>query len=393
MRLWIDGGSLHATRRCLKRVAKAEDATHQLHLATQLAFADKLVVGAFGGGEYQSNSEDVRRMLISLGYEPECIEIVQSTKNELHAIYKAAGDSLAAELERLVGVFDYSDSYPDFSGERRRMEELFDPTLRKPLSASERRDLLASIDGAENNGLLVMIAKSDAFWEVTRRLVGTGDSWTPKHSARIATLCRQFIHQECARGADAVYAPGKDRGKALRKIPEALLDHVSDLPGKVTEGFKLGDTGLPPVAAVLAQRAKGDPNGLMSEALEIRHKAKPLRIHINRVLQATAAGDAAARLHAYREMEQLTTDLKVHLSVKPPQSVLDAIDVWNPSGFLWTLVGSGGVVGGQKIVSVLLSLLRSRRIAVLSEMAAEIKVSGIDPTALAALERGVTGAT
>ena len=158
----------------------------------------------------------------------------------------------------------------------------------------------------------------------------------------------------------------------------------------MTESFKLGDTGLPPVAAVLAQRAKGDPIALMSEALEIRHKAKPLRNHIDRVLRATAAGDAEARLHAHREMEQLTTDLRVHLSVKPPNSVLDAIDVWNPSGFLWTLVGSGGIAGGQKVVAVLLSLLRSKRIAVLSEMAAEIKVSGIDPTALAALERGVT---
>ena len=98
MRLWIDGGSLHATVRCLEQTGEAKDAADQLHIATQLAFADTLVVGAYGGGYYLDQTERAKQALIEIGFEHTCLDVVQATPVELEAIYLAAADSLAKRL-------------------------------------------------------------------------------------------------------------------------------------------------------------------------------------------------------------------------------------------------------------------------------------------------------
>jgi hypothetical protein len=393
MRLWIDGGSLHATGRCLKRTGSREDALHQLHLATNIAFADQLVIGAFEGGVYQQRSEEVQKTLIGLGYEQNCIVVHKSATSDLHSIYASAGDNLAADLEFLVNPSDSSepaDLFETSPPQWRDMERLFDECLRKDYSADELTNLFEQNEHVENNALIIMFVKSDAFRKVARGLVGTVKAWTPKHSAKVATVCRMFIHEECARRAEAAYAPGKDRGKLMRKTPEALLDGIKDLPATVySEIFKLSNTGLPAVTAVLARRAKGSPEGLMSEALEIRQKAKSLRKHLDKILRKTAAGNVDPDVHLVREMSQLTADLRLYLQVKPPDSVFEAMDIFNMNGLIWNLLSSMRGINATKLVSVFMSLRRSRRIAVLGELTADAAVGGIDPTALAALQRGV----
>ena len=52
--------------------------------------------------------------------------------------------------------------------------------------------------------------------------------------------------------------------------------------------------------------------------------------------------------------------------------------------------GTAHFLGIAKMVDAVKTLMRFRRVAVLTEMAAEIKTIGIDPTALRALQNGVS---
>ena len=392
MRLWIDGGSLHATVRCLEQRGEANDAADQLHIATQLAFADTLVVGAYGGGYYLDQTERAKQALIGIGFEQTCLDVVQASPLELEAIYLAAAESLA---ERLAGLFDAAD----FSGANfllaesvRRSEDRFDTEVRKNLSTAERAALYEDIRSVENNGHLIMLAKSDALWEAVRRLVGDGQQWSSEHSARLASICRIYIHQAYADRRQAVYAPGRDRGAAMRRLPEFILQEVADMPGTVLDGYKLGESGLPPVAGVLAQRAKGSPRKLMEETLVVRGQAKPLRGHLRKMMAVAVRGDRRAQVIAAQDMAALTADLRESLTTRPSSVLLNAFDFFNRDGLLASALGWGTAhfLGIAKMVDAVKTLMRFRRVAVLTEMAAEIKTIGIDPTALRALQNGVS---
>src|SRR5262245_15297802 len=172
MRLWIDGGSLHATLRCLEQTGEARDAADQLHIATQLAFADTLVVGAYGGGYYLDQTEGAREALIGIGFEDTCVEIVHATPAELEAVYLAAADSLAERLRGLFDAADFSGANFPLAESIRKSEDRFDAEVRKKLDSAQRAALYEDIRSVENNGHLIMLAKSDALWEAVRRLVG-----------------------------------------------------------------------------------------------------------------------------------------------------------------------------------------------------------------------------
>lgn len=393
MRLFIDGGSLHAVTRCLNQTGNPGDATRQLHIASQLAFADKLFVGSYGGGVYLEQTHQVLSKLAEFGFDPDCIEVAECSTDDLEQIYLSAAISLAPELFAFTAI-NSDEKYNNLSVHQSMMEQKFHEALVTDLSIHGRLELYEEVKAKENNGHLIMLAKCDTLWEVCREIVQGIQNWSPHHSAQLASVFRIFIHHEYANKFDASYAPGVDRARALRKIkiPEYVWSHIQDMPGKAVNDFKLGSLGVPSISAFLASKAQGDPRGLMAETLRVRDKAKPLRNHLKNVLGATKNGDESACLQARREMEQLSNDLKVHLAIKPISSWVDAFDIFNPNGFLWSLF-SGNVVGGQKIISVITALRRSKRIAVLSEMAAEIEVSGINPSALAALERSVLAKT
>lgn len=399
MRLWIDGGSLHPVSRCLVRRGIRDDAMQLLHLAVHLTFADTLIVGTYGGGVYARETQQARAALVGIGFESDCVEDAAAPQSQLEDIYAQAAETLAPELRRLHGQYGYSAPHRDLPGPIQELEEQFDDVIRRDLVASDREALLATVRGRENNGLLVMIAKSDTFWSAVRDLVADGTRWTRQDSLALAEICRVFIHDEHARRWDAYYAPNWHRGRALRSnLGTQLLEGVEELSGPAP--VNLSGIRIPPIAALLATRARGDPYGLLEETVRLRVIAKPLRSHLSKVMDETMGLDGVEIV--MKELGQLASDLQRELALPPTAVKRSALELVNMNAFLFALIAANSgqwmltaaaaaaLFNWDKIAGFVSDQRRRTRVAVLSQMTAGIKGSGIDPTALDALERGIS---
>jgi hypothetical protein len=285
----------------------------------------------------------------------------------------------------------------------RKLEDEFDRVIRQDLLPSDRDALFEKVRSEENNGLIVMLTKSDDYWKVVRALVGDGQAWTQNDTKALAAVSRVFIHDEHAQVTAATYAPNWRRGRALRTshFSQQIIDELQGL-GTGPAPFQVGEIGLPPLAAALAQRASGDPRRLLAQALEIRQAAAPLRRHLARLVRATEDGDDEMIRLAGEELKYLTIELQTAVTVHEVEGV-NALDMFALDAFVAVMVGTlshpmyglmaAGVMGAltakKKAIERLLRR-RRQRIAVLSELAGELGPARIQPQALAQLQHGIS---
>jgi hypothetical protein len=400
MRLWIDGGSLHALPRCLRQKGVGPNVYDQLELAVQLCFAQTLVIGDYESPSYTEKTQEAVGELIKYGFESDSVEIAKTPQSKLHGVYLGAAEALARRLEPKFRDFEHIAQSCSLPPAVQLLEDTFHQAIQTELSDSDREALSERVRGVENNGLIMMLTLSTRFWQAVRSLVARNNQWNAAKSKALADLCRVYIHDEHAGLHGATYAPNWRRGKALRipRFPNRVLKELREL-GVSPETFKVGEFSLPAVANVLAIRSGGNLPGLLRQTLRVRDRTARLRKHLGKVVREM---ERKTDRHSYAdaELNALLEDLRSQLAASKSDKRLGALELFSIEGFV---IAASVVMASQPLqlhhvagtlmvsagISSAVKISRGRRVAVLSEMASEAKV-GVSKDLLEDLRKDIT---
>jgi hypothetical protein len=348
MKLFLDNTGLHSVGRCLDGEAKGEpDVAGLLQFATQLVFSDELFYTAFDKTAVAVRSRNVSEQVSELGVTSDLLRLSRfdGTGYELYdRAVLAAGQRVAVDLFPFSDTTTNSEliatSAPDLSPtEQQHYDNLHraiksgDERLRSELSAEGNDEQLIA-SGAR------LIAISDNLW-IRASQLAQDESWDTASTAKLVVMMRSYLNQELAAllsrtesvGVD--YSPSVARARiievqdayVLRKLPE-IIGHAAHELGRI----KLE---APPVALALALRAKGDPKGVIAEALIAREKATELRLHLRDIVDTARKATSGQRedlksdvkIHRLRNaIRELASLLQQDLGITPRGGVLDAFE-------------------------------------------------------------------
>lgn len=392
MNLWIDGAGLHSFERCQRGEGRRDDALDQLHLAVQLVFADSIYVGVYDS-EYGEKTVRARRALEAVGLNDGCIAQCDAGVRRLREIYARAGDRLGTELlslnplarQRTVNNRIHSTAVA-------QTELAFHHVLQRDLTDHDRRALAEQYERSINNGLMLMLAHSEAAWVSIRRLVTKHPAWSLDDSASVAEVGRVYIHDEHAILADADYSPACRRARVIRdSVGHRIIDSLAHLNG--VDDFR--HLVVPPVAAYLLMQAAGDPRKLSEATRVLRQRTAPLRRHLRRSSRQNPD-------EAQRELASLLKDVRTYVGATKADRLRFALKAVNLKAALFQLVVAlssenvgGAVEAAGKFAfaapaawTAMSEFRKSGRVMVLTEVVHE--VARLPRAHLAELERGVS---
>jgi hypothetical protein len=137
-----------------------------------------------------------------------------------------------------------------------------------------------------------LVAISDSLWIKASRLAQK-KCWKKTDTAKLIVMMRCYLNQELAtllsqyEAGNVDYSPSVARGRIIQVQDSYVIGKLSAEIGLAAHKLEGVTLEAPPVAVALAVRAKGDPKGIIAEALFARDRATELRRHLRKVVDAT----------------------------------------------------------------------------------------------------------
>lgn len=182
------------------------------------------------------------------------------------------------------------------------------------------------------------------------------------HFEQIDSYLRFHINAALADMNFARYGPAIPRAALLRTQHSEILQQLTDKLQAVVKEITKKPLGVPPVAAVLAQRSNGDPRGVISEALSLREKTSLLRKRLGDIIQRYDPSTPEGAFEVHREISELIDLLRMDLGLKRAPRLRDSIELLFVAGFPIPSVS------GAKLLELIEFRIKRRRVAVLSEL-------------------------
>jgi hypothetical protein len=400
MKLFLDNTGLHSIGRCLDGDAKDElDIAGLLQFATQLVFSDELFYATFCSTEVAARSQNVSKQVSKLGVSSDVLclspfDAVSYERAVLAAAERLAGDLKFAFARTTTESVLIATGLPDLNPLEDRHYDRLHRALKSGTDGS-RSEL--SAEGADiqlvGSGAR-LVAISDNHWIEASRLA-QNKSWKKADTAKLLVMMRCYLNQELAtllsqsERDDVDYSPSVARARIIQAQDAYVLGKLSEIIGLAAhklDGIKLE---APPVALALALKAKGDPKGLIAEALIAREKAAELRRYLRKVVKAarkeTSADSEAlkrdATIHRLRNaVKELATLLEQDLGITPRVGLRDALEA--------NMVGPVPIPPPRKMLEWVLHKWNRPRITILSEFAKTLANPTSDKFALQKLYAG-----
>lgn len=211
---------------------------------------------------------------------------------------------------------------------------------------------------------VLMILRNDLLREAVLGRIQSGQLM-PSGLKEFSIRMRFFINQEIATLGDhsLSYAPSAARSKLISDNAAIVLKRVNKAISNATAGFEPVSIDLPPVAIALVNRSKGDPMGVISEALKLRESAKTFREHCAELVKniSRSADDEQRGRHKLtlflRECEELLVDA---MNGRHQHSIADSLE--------FDFLGLGFIPNPMKLMSWLKHKQKFRRITALIDL-------------------------
>lgn len=163
----------------------------------------------------------------------------------------------------------------------------------------------------------------------------------------------------------------------LNKLEGSLADIAQELAGR--------DLAVPPVAAALVERARGEPEALVREAVALRAAATPLWSDLAALVRSADPLSTAGRQQLRDAVNDWIGVVKKEVGLAPAPQFRDAIEVRAVIGFP---VPSMSL---NKLAVWVKHRLAARRVAVLTEISRRIEASDRQDAACARLAQLCSG--
>jgi hypothetical protein len=326
MKLFLDNTGMHAVGRCLDKEGLGQiDVKGLLQFATGIIFSEKITVSGFEREGMRDRSEYIKSLLIGAGLSKEVIEIKLLTHEEFGKACDVAMSNLSDDFPfvfnelMLPQEIQIEALKPKFLPEEQATEDTIH-TLFTYLVTQERKqqqldDIYSTALKDPRLGLtLDTVLHSHSLWEQVREY-SQEYSWTPQTSKYLLTTIRYYVNLELADNIDSFYSPAVARAELLRKKQPIHIELLSTIVKDATEQLSPTDIGAPRVATALVRKAKGDPMGVIKEAVYFRSLADDLRAYLGNKLEQYQSGDPNWNKKLHEEAANIAATLREELKI------------------------------------------------------------------------------
>ncbi|HEX8443944.1 MAG TPA: hypothetical protein VF631_09890 [Allosphingosinicella sp.] len=389
MHLWIDNTGLHGAGRCLTVDAKSiYDLKSLLQFSTLIVFAETLDLGSFESGEVVDASAQYRDLLLELGLERSALSIIHKTRDQYAAACRQAAEFASEELEyrfradeRLLLALPHANipRGAEFQPERTRWiaTELTDPIELEKINAE-------ALDNRATDAIYYMLSGSAELRSAVAALIGDSSEWSSGHTFQVESMLRTYLNENLARQVGANYAPAPHRADVTFRQNQWILERINTSLDAIVGELRPDPLGIPSVQAALIRRSKGDPKGLVQEALSMRRRTKRLRRSLAK-LQKLEVDSAVAHRRVREEIGELAKEVRFDLKLDTPPRFLDAVSVEFQLGL------PGASLEPKAFLDWVRFRFRKGKRAVLTDIVVDAGLLGIDQVDYARLARASTG--
>ncbi len=374
MKLWLDNTGFHAIGRCLERMAKGEpDVSEYLQFASRLVITESFAVYAHETPAILERASSMQALLAPNGFKNQDLLFESFSKQEIRAAALKAANRLGADLDF---AFPPNDDYhvsgaraafPDLSKtDSRTFDEIKDLLLRQISDSERQQSYTLAFESYAVPAQAIMLLASDRLWTSARRLARARD-WTDNDTSRLLVHMRYYLNEELANERSSKYAPAVSRARMVAKGQECLLAELNRIIADAANAIRHVaamqplELDLPPIAAVLANLGKGEPEGILQEALKMRAKATPLRKSFQPEKMLARFSDGEQRFQIQQDIVDLNRRLREELR-------LESVPSWR--SFLdFRPIGDSPIPKANRILDFAEQKIKAARVSVLSEFA------------------------
>lgn len=291
MKAWIDNSSLHGAGRCISGDAKnAYDTRNLFQIASAIIFAENAEIAASPGDQIFESTQEFIDLMSRYGVNERFLSNVE-TGNGAYAQACIEAAELASDQTLITTAGEYlNDHYKldqpnDVEYDYKGLTELITSDSETFLSDSAERAMALKGTGA----IHLMIARCPRLKETLAHLHANG-LWTRTSSYHLSAYLRTLLNLELGRSRSATYLPTSSRADLLltaqarieanrnRMYTKRPLDEVIDelIVAAGPTDF-LPKVALGPIATHLLRVSKGEPNGIIAEAVKLRDALAPIR--------------------------------------------------------------------------------------------------------------------
>ena len=365
-----------------------------MQMATLLVFSDSIAFSGFEIEAVDRVGQQSRDAVISLGMRPESLRKRELTSAEYARACEDAACLAAGEW---------------FSHFVRSNSEVLPASFDVPTGAQTVANVPASVkagafaDASEQNSFLVMqrasgvveymLRASPALQEAVARTMSDTEGWGRLESYRLESFLRLILNDQLAKQIDGTYVPAVSRAEQLLHEGAVVADRAEHHLVEIMQHLKPYTPTVPKVSLELLRRAKGDPAGMINEALEMRRKTKPTRAYLrDRIIQLRR--NPTAPDPNPKEKIEFERQARVQLGLERETRIIDVLGVRIDQAALEILQVTGlppVSLHGGKLVDWFKERLWRRRLLVLTELARTPSYSDTDEAHLRTFVEKCTG--
>lgn len=381
MRFFLDNTGFQAVGRCIDgRATSDTDASDFFRFASYVVFAAEAHISGGQPTAVTERSDSISSQLAELGLPKELINTSRMAPHVRDNAVERASRRLVEELS--FSSLDSSTVSPHLLAhampERRTLGASLDHQVRRAVdphtTVGELIELEDKASKAQAAGWpLLMVTRNQRLREELGKLFARAD-WSDNHTLQMIVQMRFFLNQELAHSSPPLvgsspltYAPSCARSTIVASHSSYILDGVNGAIGEAIEGFQPLRLDLPPIAAALLCRAKGDPQGILEEALTLRCQAREFRDYCETLLfAARAEADQGRRSRHQIALFLKDTAARLTDMVRRPgvHSLMDSIE--------FDFLGLGFMPNPLKLFSWIEHKRKNQRLTALANMAYSI---------------------
>lgn len=383
MKVWIDNTGLHSAGRCLAGKATLDQHLRGfLQLATLLIFSDSITYGDYEIEEVAETGQRYRQRLISLGVDPPTLTSRHVGQSAYGRACKATARLAAEEWpshfdrcvsEAIVASFDVPTGV--------KARENWIPAFVHGPNVDNPEALLSS--RRATGAVEYMLSDSPLLRAAVAGTIDTAPNWGAAESYRLLSFLRSILNDQLAKQGKATYVPAVSRAEQLNRESTIISAHVEQHLKEMAGRWKPAAPSIPRVSLALLRRAKGDPAGVVSEALEMREKARWPRKHLRQRL-AELNRDPLAADDEFRD-EDFERYARSVLGLENEPRLIDALEMQFIVGLPAISLSAG------KLYDWVQHSLWKRRLVILTDLSRAPEFGELDETYLRTFVEKSTG--
>ena len=332
--MWIDNTGFYPVKMCLeKKAQRIADIKEFLQFAILIIFGETLTLNGFNIDRVREQNLAIIDQLVSLGIEKNTITLSVDSES----FYSKACQTAAERAAEALLYFSPIDKPIDRRGPAHLPQKDWKKHLRyvKLTQYDDNDPILSDVAGKAleqkaQGAIDYMIATSPSLRHEVSQVIKQHPEWSQKdYFNNLNLFLRSYVNDTLAKQASALYCPAVVRAESIRQRQAYILDillilmsSVDDVVAKI-RGMSI-PLSLPSIMVTLLENAKGDPRGVLQEAIRLRSNMTNFRKWLESNLPTNLGNTPEERAKIAKKIKRLIDAPQVELGLKEgPKFPLD----------------------------------------------------------------------